>query len=100
MRAMQLACCRRGSAIVEFAVAAPPNGGSYTQAQQLCANMKAASVIVYTVGFDVIDTSAAHDLMQQCATDASHVYLPSDGTELKQAFSDIAGSISRLRLSK
>ena len=73
---------------------------SYTQAQNLCDNMKAAGVIVYTVGLDVINTSAAHDLMANCATDSTHVYFPSNGTELKQAFHDIAMGIAWLRLSK
>jgi Flp pilus assembly protein TadG len=76
------------------------NGNSYSQAQQLCTAMKAAGIAVYTVGLDVIDTPAAKNLVQQCATDASYVYLPSDGTELKQAFRAIAMKVSRLRLSK
>jgi hypothetical protein len=76
------------------------NGNTYSQAQQLCTNMKAAGIIVYTVGFQVHDTPAAQNLVQQCATDAEHVYLPSDGTELRQAFRAIAMKVSTLRLSK
>jgi Flp pilus assembly protein TadG len=76
------------------------NGSSYTQAQQLCTNMKAAGVIVYTIGFDIADTPAATNIMQTCATSPAHVYLPSDGTELKQAFRAIAMRVSVLRLSK
>lgn len=77
-----------------------PNGGSYSQAQKLCANMKAAGVKVYTVGFDVVDSRAARDLVAKCATDASHVYLPSTGAALKDAFRAIAQDISGLRLSR
>lgn len=76
------------------------NGNTYVQAQTLCANMKAAGIIVFTVGLDVIGTPAAHNLVNQCATDPSYVYLPSDGTELKQAFRSIAMKVSTLRLSK
>lgn len=76
------------------------NGSAYTQAQQLCTNMKTAGVIVYTVGFDIADTPAATSIMQTCATSAAHVYLPENGVELKQAFRAIAMRVSVLRLSK
>jgi Flp pilus assembly protein TadG len=76
------------------------NGSAYYQAEQLCAAMKAAGVIVYTVGLDVINTPAAHSLVNNCATDADHVYLPNTGVEMVDAFRTIAMSISRLRLSR
>ncbi len=76
------------------------NGNAYTQAQQLCTNMKTAGVIVYTIGFDIASTPAATSIMQTCATSAGHVYLPENGTELKQAFRAIAMRVSVLRLSK
>ena len=56
-------------------------------------------VIVYTVGLG-LNTSAAINLMNQCASSPSHVYLPSDGSELQDAFNDIAQKISKLRLTK
>lgn len=37
--------------------------------------------------------------MTECATDAQHVYLPSTGTALKDAFRAIGQDISRLRIS-
>jgi Flp pilus assembly protein TadG len=77
-----------------------PNGSSLAQAQSLCANMKAAGVILYTVGFDIASSPNTTALMTSCATDASHVYLPADGTALKDAFHDIAIRVSQLRLSK
>ena len=76
-----------------------PNGDAFTQAQTLCSNMKAQGVIVYTVGFDVADDQDAQDIMSACATDAQHVYLPSTGAALKDAFHAIGQDISRLRLS-
>jgi Flp pilus assembly protein TadG len=77
-----------------------PNGGSYAQAGTLCTNMKAQGVVVYTVGFNVLNTPNAQALIANCATDAEHVYLPVTGAELKTAFKAIAQSISNLRLSK
>lgn len=77
-----------------------PNGNAFSQAQTLCANMKAAGVIVYTVGFDVAADPNAQAIVQQCATDAAHVYLPSTGAALKDAFHAIGEDISRLRISR
>ena len=77
-----------------------PNGDAYTQAKTLCSNMRTAGITIYTVGLNVINTPAAQDLVQNCATDASHVYLPANGTALKDAFHDIAIRVSQLRLSK
>ena len=62
--------------------------------------MKAAGVTVYTVGFNVVNSQGARDLVSKCATDPSHVYLPSTGTALKDAFHAIAQDISKLRVSK
>lgn len=76
-----------------------PNGDAFSQAQALCSNMKAQGVIIYTVGFDVADDQAAEDIMTECATDAQHVYLPSTGAALKDAFRAIGQDISRLRIS-
>ncbi|MBX9589693.1 MAG: hypothetical protein K2X43_10330 [Hyphomonadaceae bacterium] len=76
-----------------------PNGHAFSQALSLCANTKAAGVTVYTVGFNVVDDQRAKDLMTQCATSATHVYLVSGGDALKAAFRDIALKISNLRLT-
>jgi len=75
------------------------NGNAFTQAQTLCTNMKAEGVIVYTVGFADASTGSAADFVEDCATSAEHVYLPSNGTELKEAFRDIAVQVSNLRIS-
>ncbi len=75
------------------------NGSAFAQAEALCDNMKAEGVIVYTVGLDVASTTGATDFVNNCATNADHVYLPSTGTELKQAFRDIAVQVSNLRIS-
>ena len=76
-----------------------PNGNGHDQALALCTNMKAAGIKVYTVGFDVDASASATSFVNNCATDAEHVYLPETGTELKQAFRDIARQVSNLRIS-
>jgi hypothetical protein len=59
-----------------------PNGNSFVQAPQVCSAMKAAGVIVYTVGFNIVNDQRARDLVNGCATDADHVYMAANGTEL------------------
>jgi hypothetical protein len=76
-----------------------PNGSSYTQSTNLCTNMKKTGITVYTIGFEVVNSQPARDLMTQCATDPTQVYLADNGDQLKQAFRDIALKISSLYLS-
>ena len=77
-----------------------PNGSAYTQSLKLCANMKTAGIIVYTVGFSVSSDPSAQALINNCASGPSYVYLPNNGVELKTAFASIANSISGYRFSK
>lgn len=70
------------------------------QAKLMCEAMKKKGVIVYTVGFALGTDADAIDLMNKCATDANHVYLPSGGAALKDAFAAIGRDITKLRLSK
>ncbi len=74
-------------------------GDSFDQGENLCDNMKAEGVIVYTVGFAIGSGSSAEDFVNYCATSSDHVYLPASGTELKAAFRDIAVQVSNLRIS-
>ncbi|MBI1360767.1 MAG: hypothetical protein GC155_10870 [Alphaproteobacteria bacterium] len=76
------------------------NGDSYTQAKALCAAMKQANITIFTVGFDVGTDPNAIDLMNTCATNASHAYIAATGADLNAAFQSIAKEIARLRLSK
>jgi Flp pilus assembly protein TadG len=76
------------------------NGSSSNQALSLCTAMKAAGIEIFAVGFDIASEPDAQALLGSCATDASHLYLPEDGTSLKSAFHSIALKVSRLRLSK
>lgn len=77
-----------------------PNGSSAIQARQLCTNMKAAGITVYTVGFQLPKNGASVTTLQKCATDDSHFYNANDGDALRQAFRDIALQISTLYLTR
>ena len=74
---------------------------AYAQAQSLCDAMKAPpnNIIIYTVGLNVLAKPQAQNLVNNCATDAKHVYLPADGTAMTIAFQSIAADINRLRIS-
>ena len=73
----------------------------YAQAQALCQSMKNLPnpIIIYTVGLNVLGTPAAADLVNKCATDAAHVYLPADGASMQVAFQSIASDLNKLRIS-
>jgi Flp pilus assembly protein TadG len=74
----------------------------YAQAQSLCTAMKAApsNIIIYTVGLNLAAGSAAQNLVNNCATDAKHVYMPANGAALQIAFQQIAANLNRLRISQ
>ncbi|MDO9473093.1 MAG: pilus assembly protein [Caulobacter sp.] len=76
------------------------NGNAYAQAEALCDAMKAQGVVIYTVGFALSGNSAAENIMEDCATDADHMFLPDSGADLKVAFRAIGQDINALRLSK
>lgn len=70
-----------------------------SRAVQICSNMKAAGVIVYTVGFDLGGSQLPIDTLRACATSPEHFYNSTTGEELRQAFRDIALKISTLRIA-
>ncbi len=74
------------------------NGDATSQAEALCTAMKAKGVIVYTVGW--MSAHDAEDVMQACATSSNHVYLPSSGAALKDAFAAIGRDLLKLRISR
>lgn len=77
-----------------------PNGSSYAQALALCSAMKSTGIEVYTIGFDVVDSSSARQVMTECASDASRAYNAADGTQLRAAFRDIAMKIANVYLAR
>jgi len=63
----------------------------------LCANMKAQGIIIYTVRVEV--TSGSSSLLQNCATSADNFYDVQNVANLDNAFDEIVGQISRLRIA-
>ncbi|MDX2308491.1 MAG: pilus assembly protein TadG-related protein [Hyphomicrobium sp.] len=64
------------------------------QALQICSRMKAAGIIVYTIGFDMSTNTAdpARQTLQQCASPDKY-YFPYDGTQLRAAFQQIGSQL-------
>lgn len=75
------------------------NGSSSSQASSLCSAIKGQNIVLYTVGFDIAGDTNAQNLLSACATDSEHVYLPSSGTALQEAFRAIGRDINSLRLA-
>lgn len=77
-----------------------PNGHPFDQTLAMCAAMKRAGVVVYTVGFKVVDDERARRMVNECATSASYVHMANSGTALSEAFRAIGRDITQLRISK
>ncbi len=76
-----------------------------TSAKQICANMKAQGIEIFTVGLALDDLSPAEraiaeDTLQSCGTDLSHFYSTLNVEELQTAFQDIAFQLSAVRLTR
>jgi hypothetical protein len=69
-----------------------------SQAKSICSGMKAKAITVYTVGFN-LDSTAAKNMLKDCASSSDHYYDTSGGDALKAAFRDIALKVSKLRLT-
>lgn len=82
----------------------PPTGVRALQAdtwtKELCDNIKAQKIEVYSVAFDIGSDTVARDLVKNCATDADHFYDAADSASLIAAFDAIAASLQALHLSK
>lgn len=66
-----------------------------TRLSNICTAAKEAGIVIYTIGFEMTDASAA--VMEDCASSPSHHFLV-EGVEISDAFSAIATSINQLRL--
>lgn len=74
-------------------------------AKQLCTNMKAAGIEIYTVGLALDqlpagDRAIATDTLQQCGSDVKHFYETLTVTDLQIAFREIALNLTSVRLSE
>ncbi|WP_084176008.1 pilus assembly protein [Brevundimonas bacteroides] len=66
--------------------------------EDLCGNMKAAGIEVYTVAVQV-DTQA-QTLMRRCASSSDHYFPVNNASGIGAAFDRIAGAIENLRISR
>lgn len=73
-----------------------PLADKYTA--ELCANIKAEKIELFTVGFQ-IDNAAAHAMLEKCATSSSHYYKADNAAELLAAFEEIGRSLENLRIA-
>jgi Flp pilus assembly protein TadG len=68
---------------------------------QICDNIKAAGIIIYTVAFQIPgDQAGALDLLNSCASDADKYFAPGTNSELLAAFNAIGRDITELRVSQ
>jgi hypothetical protein len=70
---------------------------SYNQFQALCTAMKLEKVIVYTVGFGLIDARGMTAL-QSCASGSAQFFQAATGSDLKAAFREIANQLKSMRI--
>jgi Flp pilus assembly protein TadG len=75
------------------------NGTSSIQALKQCDAMKAAGIVVYTVGFKLQSEPDAKVLLEKCATSPDHAFDANNGVQLKDVFKKIGNDISQLRLT-
>ena len=76
----------------------PGNGSSVEQAAALCDNIKAAGVVVYTIGYEA--PAEVLPLLRNCASSASLFFDAGNATELMGAFEKIAAHLTELRLTR
>jgi Flp pilus assembly protein TadG len=77
-----------------------PNGHPFDQTLALCQAMRNAGVVVYTVGFKVVNDERARRMVNECATGASYVFMADSGVALEDAFKAIGRNLVQLRISK
>lgn len=80
---------------------------SRNQALALCSAMKAKGILVYTIGFGFSanptagsSEANAKDMLTQCASGSGHYFFPYDGTQLRDDFATIAGTLTASGPSK
>lgn len=79
--------------------------GMSNHAKQLCTNMKAQGIEVFTVGFALDELSGsertiAEDTLRSCGSDVNHFYNALNNIQLTESFRDIALKLSSLYLAR
>jgi Flp pilus assembly protein TadG len=64
----------------------------------ICTNMKAKGIVIYAIGVGV--STHSKSILQACASGTDYYYDVTDASQLSTVFSNIAGAIASLRISK
>lgn len=67
--------------------------------QEICQNIKSEDIVIYTVAFDVTDTTIK-DILLNCATSPENYFDAEDSAALTEAFAAIGASLRNISLSK
>lgn len=67
--------------------------------QEVCKNIKAEKIVVYTVAFEVKDPTIK-GILESCATNSGYYFDAKNSEELTAAFASIAASLRNISLSK
>lgn len=65
--------------------------------ENLCRNIKADGILIFTVAFTV-DNARTQTMLRNCASRPDYFYLANNSLELESAFNQIGTSLTRLRL--
>ncbi len=76
------------------------DSGTDGRMNTVCANAKAAGVIIYAVFVDLNGTQGNSSVLQNCATDASHYYDLTTSGSIVTAFNAIGQQITNLHVSQ
>ena len=68
------------------------------QAQRLCTSIKNENITVYTIAYEVGDTTT-ENLLRDCASDADKYFDATNAGDLMEAFDVIAASLTELRIT-
>ena len=74
-----------------------PEANQYTA--ELCNNIKAKGIEIYSVAFEITGNPAATNLVKACASDNDHFFDATNQAALLDAFEQIALAIQNLRIS-
>jgi Flp pilus assembly protein TadG len=80
-----------------------PSGGAVETdgfTAELCENIKAQKIRVYTIAFEVESGSPVHTLLRNCAGNGGQYFDAADSGKLADAFNKITLALLNLRLSK
>jgi hypothetical protein len=71
-----------------------------TYTTELCNNIKAKNITVYTIGFEIEADSDIENIMKACAGNGGQYFDADDSTQLADAFKEIGKSLLNLRLTQ